>query len=278
MCNASVNKNCIGRNHIPYGKALYTSTGCLLCRCMGSDKKEYSRGSESNDPCERAEPLTVHAAQATQARWLRISLCQVRSGFVESLSVKTKQNPIVSYDFSAKCYKFPNYLRRAAIVEAFGKVSSYRSNLANWEAAESVKRGKHPSLPQVGYVYPAMYRSGMFVCTEMYRATVNVFIRNTWDWVLVDFRKSDADYILRRCKNCKECVLALQKRGKKWFLDFVFQTSAKLPDVPIKDTSILAVDLGLNSACTCSIMTRSARSSERNFFPFRENATPWNMR
>ena len=245
---------------------------------MGSDKKEYSRGSESNDPCERAEPLTVHAAQATQARWLRISLCQVRSGFVESLSVKTKQNPIVSYDFSAKCYKFPNYLRRAAIVEAFGKVSSYRSNLANWEAAESVKRGKHPSLPQVGYVYPAMYRSGMFVCTEMYRATVNVFIRNTWDWVLVDFRKSDADYILRRRKNCKECVLALQKRGKKWFLDFVFQTSAKLPDVPIKDTSILAVDLGLNSACTCSIMTRSARSSERNFFPFRENAIPWNMR
>ena len=163
-------------------------------------------------------------------------------------------------------------------MEALGKVSSYRSNLANWEAAESAKRGKQPSLPQVGYVYPAMYRSGMFVCTEMYRATVNVFIRNTWDWVLVDFRKSDADYILRRRKNCKECVLALQKRGKKWFLDFVFQTSAKLPDVPIKDTSILAVDLGLNSACTCSIMTRSARSSERNFFPFRENAIPWNMR
>ena len=119
------------------------------------------------------------------------------------------------------------------------------------------------------------------VCLSVPRcigATVNVFIRNTWDWVLVDFRKSDADYILRRCKNCKECVLALQKRGKKWFLDFVFQTSAKLPDVPIKDTSILAVDLGLSSACTCSIMTRSARSSERNFFPFRENATPWNMR
>ena len=146
---------------------------------MGSDKKEYSRGSESNDPCERAEPLTVHAAQATQARWLRISLCQVRSGFVESLSVKTKQNPIVSYDFSAKCYKFPSYLRRAVIAEALGKASSYQSNLENWEAAEPEKRGAKPSLPQTGFVYPAMYRSGMFIRTGMYQAAVKVFIRNT---------------------------------------------------------------------------------------------------
>ena len=222
-----------------------------------------------------AERLRIHQPVVFFANvWVRT---EKNTPVVRNQTIHMR-NPIVSYDFSAKCYKFPSYLRRAAIVEALGKVSSYRSNLANWEAAESAKRGKQPSLPQVGYVYPAMYRSGMFVCTEMYRATVNVFIRNTWDWVLVDFRKSDADYILRRCKNCKECVLALQKRGKKWFLDFVFQTSAKLPDVPIKDTSILAVDLGLSSACTCSIMTRSARSSDRNFFPLRENATPWNMR
>ena len=100
-----------------------------------------------------------------------------------------------------------------------------------------------------------MYRSGMFIRTGMYQAALKVFIRNTWDWVLVDLRKSDADYILRHCKNYKECAPTLQKRGKKWYLDFAFQTSVKLPDVSIKDTRILAVDLGLNSACTCSIMT-----------------------
>ena len=54
LCNASVNNNCIGRNHIPYGKASYTSTGCLLCQCMGSDRKEHSRGSESDDPYEES--------------------------------------------------------------------------------------------------------------------------------------------------------------------------------------------------------------------------------
>ena len=188
-----------------------------------------------------------------------------RVNLVESLTIQTKQNPVVSYDFSAAFYKFPSYLRRAAIAEALGKVSSYRSNLANWEAADSAKRGEKPSLPQVGYVYPAMYRSGMFIRTGIYQAALKVFIRNTWDWVLVDLRKSDADYILRHCKNYKECVPTLQKRGKKWFLDFVFQTAVKLPDTKIQHTRILAVDLGLNSACTCSIMTPEGAVLGREF-------------
>ena len=188
-----------------------------------------------------------------------------RVNLVESLTIQTKQNPVVSYDFSAAFYKFPSYLRRAAIAEALGKVSSYRSNLANWEAADSAKRGEKPSLPQVGYVYPAMYRSGMFIRTGIYQAALKVFIRNTWDWVLVDLRKSDADYILRHCKNYRECVPTLQKRGKKWFLDFVFQTAVKLPDTKIQHTRILAVDLGLNSACTCSIMTPEGAVLGREF-------------
>ena len=188
-----------------------------------------------------------------------------RVNLVESLTVKTKQNLVVPYDFSVRFYKFPSYLRRAAIAEALGKVSSYRSNLANWEATDPEKRGDKPSLPQTGFVYPAMYRSGMFVRTGMYQAALKVFIRNTWDWVLMDLRKSDVDYIKHHCTNYKECVPTLQKRGKKWFLEFVFQTAVKLPEVSIKNTRILAVDLGLNSACTCSIMTPEGAVLGREF-------------
>ena len=110
-----------------------------------------------------------------------------------------------------------------------------------------------------------MYRSGMFIRTGMYQAAVKVFIRNTWDWVLVDLRKSDVDYIEHHCANYKECVPTLQKRGKKWYLDFVFQTAVQLPEVSIKDTRILAVDLGLNSACTCSVMTSEGAVLGREF-------------
>ena len=200
--------------------------------------------------------------------WKYISVIQGqknRSGFVESLTVKTKQNLVVPYDFSVRFYKFPSYLRRAAIAEALGKVSSYRSNLANWEATDPEKRGDKPSLPQTGFVYPAMYRSGMFVRTGMYQAALKVFIRNTWDWVLMDLRQSDVYYIKHHCTNYKDCVPTLQKRGKKWFLDFVFQTAVKLPEVSIKNTRILAVDLGLNSACTCSIMTPEGAVLGREF-------------
>lgn len=73
------------------------------------------------------------------------------------------------------------------------------------------------------------------------------------------------DYIEHHCANYKECVPTLQKRGKKWFLDFVFQTAVKLPDTKIQHTRILAVDLGLNSACTCSIMTPEGAVLGREF-------------
>lgn len=56
-----------------------------------------------------------------------------RGNLVESFTVASKKNPSVPYDFGADFYKFPSYLRRAAIAEALGKVSSYRSNLARWE-------------------------------------------------------------------------------------------------------------------------------------------------
>ena len=48
---------------------------------------------------------------------------------MELLTNSTKSNPNPKYDFGLSFYKFPCYLRRAAIVEALGKVASYESNL-----------------------------------------------------------------------------------------------------------------------------------------------------
>lgn len=52
--------------------------------------------------------------------------------YMETLVHQTKDNPNPMYNFDAKFYKMPSYLRRGAINEAIGKVSSYRSNLSNW--------------------------------------------------------------------------------------------------------------------------------------------------
>lgn len=181
---------------------------------------------------------------------------------IETLVHATKDNPSPIYDFDKKFYKLPSYLRRGAISEAIGKVSSYRSNLTNWE---SNPKGKSPSLPKAGYVYPSMYRTVMYNQTDDYRAQIKVYIRNTWDWITVNLRKSDMDYISRHCKGCKACAPTLQKRGKEWFLDFPFEEKFKLCDTIAYDQTIIAVDLGINTAATISVMRSDGTILGRHF-------------
>ena len=200
--------------------------------------------------------------------WDTVSACKGQTGkvnAVEAFTVKTSKRKTVPYDFGKDFYKFPSYLRRAAIAQAVGKVSSYKSNLKDWEASDPRTRGRIPGCPCAGYVYPAMYRDNMFVRTGTYTASVKVFTRNTWDWLEIGLRKGDADYIVRHCRGRRECVPTLRKRGKCWYLDFAFEEKIGLPDTEACGRRILAVDLGINSACTCCVMGPDGTVTGRSF-------------
>ena len=188
-----------------------------------------------------------------------------RYNCVEHLCHKTKDNPDVKYPFDRKFYKFPSYLRRSAISEALGKVSSYKSNLANWKAADPKTRGRKPSFPKAGSIYPSMYRTVMYEQSGDYEMKIKVFIRNTWDWLTVKVRKSDMDYINRRCASRKKCSPTLQKRGREWFLDFPFEENVTLPDTDIFNQLIISVDLGINAAATVSVMRADGTVLGRHF-------------
>lgn len=187
---------------------------------------------------------------------------QSRLTYIESLVHATKDNPSPEYDFDLRFYKMPSYMRRGAINEAIGKVSSYKSNLANWIENPV---GKEPSYPKAGYVFPSMYRTVMYNQTDDYAAQIKVYVRNTWDWITVDLRKTDMDYIYRYCKNRKQCAPTLQKRGKEWFLDFPFEESTTLKEVSIYDNTIVSVDLGINTAATISVMRSDGTILGRHF-------------
>ena len=191
-----------------------------------------------------------------------ISTSKFQMTFIEQLTHKTAKNPATKYDFDAVFYKFPSYLRRAAIYEALGKYFSYRSNLANWERDP---QGRKPSFPKAGYVYPCLYRDGMYERTDIYTARIKVYIRNTWDWIDIKLRKSDVDYIQRHCSHRKECAPTLQKRGKEWFLDFSFEEQVTLNTTPAKERVSAAVDLGINSAATVSVMRADGTVLGRHF-------------
>ena len=191
-----------------------------------------------------------------------IKSSQLRQREVELLTHRTEQNPNSKYNFDEGFYKFPSYLRRAAINEAIGKVSSYKSNLANWQENP---QGKEPGMPRAGRIYPAMYRDNCFVRTGTYTARLKIFINETWDWLNVDLKKSDVDYIQRHCKNYKECSPTLQKRGKNWYLDFAFEQVVEIIDKEITEQVIIGVDLGINNACVCSAMKSDGTVIGRQF-------------
>lgn len=197
-------------------------------------------------------------------KWEDISAYQgkLRLTYIESLIHTTKGNPSPAYDFDTKFYKLPSYFRRGAINEAIGKVSSYKSNLSNWEENPV---GRAPSAPKAGFVSPSMYRTVMYNQTGDYTAQIKVYHRNTWDWLTVNLRKSDMDYISRRCKGRKCCAPTLQKRGREWFLDFPFEEKAALCDTSAEDRTIVAVDLGINTAATISVMRSDGTILGRHF-------------
>ena len=208
--------------------------------------------------------------------WTKIQEVQgskAKQMYVERITHRTKNRPEVKYDFGEKFYKFPSYLRRSAISEAIGKVSSYKSNLDNWEKTSEEHgkaRGKAPALTRAGKVYPAMFRDNMYVRIDDYTAKIKIYIRNTWDWLKVTLRKSDVDYIRRHCAGRKECVPTLQKRGKEWYLDFAFEEKVQLKEKVVQEQIAVAVDLGVNQACVCSVMTANGTVHGRHFLSLSE--------
>lgn len=74
-----------------------------------------------------------------------------KQSYIEKLIHSTK-NRVAKYDFDARFYKFPSYLRRSAINSAIGHVSAYMSNK---------KKGNKLSL-KVKHEMPVFYNGDMY--------------------------------------------------------------------------------------------------------------------
>lgn len=189
-----------------------------------------------------------------------------RFNVAEHLVHGTKRN-IAKYDFDVRFHKIPTYLRRAAIQEALGCVSSYRSNHANWE--KDGRQGKEPKLQAERFAMPTFYNK------EMHRASddpcvayLKLFLHNDWVWVKVRLRGTDVRYLKRYWQHCKPSAPTLEKRYGKYYLRFAFTEEVELSETPVTDQRICAVDLGLNSDAVCSIMSADGTVLARKFINF----------
>jgi len=189
---------------------------------------------------------------------------------VEKLTHHTKTNPCPKYDFDATFYKFPSYLRRAAISKGSGIVKSYRSNYQNWldEKSESIVHGKRfkkqsPVLSVRHEAFPVFYKGNMFKQVSDNQAKIKVFLNNDWVWVTITFNNKNLKN--RGIAGWKENNPTLVKTGKKYFIHFSYEKKIQLNKTKLKEQVIVSVDLGITNSAVCCAMRSDGTVIGRKF-------------
>ena len=180
--------------------------------------------------------------------------------------IHSTQTNQAQFDFDQKFPKLPIYLRRSAISKALGIVSSYRSGLANWEAKP---KGQVPKLQLVHYEYPAYYKKNLFKNFDPIHQTIELKVFKNGDWVFEQYglKQSDCTYYKRYLAGKKQNVPIIQKKGRRFYATFSYEENVQLvPEESIN--KICAVDLGLGTDATCSIMDQDGTVYARKFISF----------
>lgn len=179
----------------------------------------------------------------------------------------TKDNQAL-YDFDEQFPKFPSYLRRSVVAQALGIVSSYRSNLANWEKDP---KGQAPQLSFTHYAYPAYYKNNLFRNFDPIRQTIELKVFKNGDWVYEVYRlkTSDCTYYQNYLTGKKQNVPIIQKKGRRFYATFSYDENVKLVEEE-SISKICAVDLGLGTDATCCIMGQDGTVYARKFISFNE--------
>ena len=190
-----------------------------------------------------------------------------RMMYVEKLVHSTSKSQ-ARYNFDEEFPKFPSYLRRAVLNLALGIVSSYRSNLVNWEKDP---KGQAPQLSLNHYAYPAYYKRDLFRNFDPVRQTIELKVFKNGDWVFETYKlkTSDYRYYQNHLIGKKQNVPVIQKKGRRFYATFSYEEN--VPLVPEESINkICAVDLGLGTDATCSIMDQDGTVYARKFISFSE--------
>jgi len=128
-----------------------------------------------NDTIKLYQQAVTFFIQVLDSEWENlVSLPgKQKNGVLEKLTHRTILNPSPQYDFDSVFYKFPSYLRRAAIQSAIGAYSSYQSALSNWEKSD--QSTKKPRLSINRNVMPVFYKKNAYNRLSDYSAEIKIF-------------------------------------------------------------------------------------------------------
>ncbi len=200
----------------------------------------------------------------------------------------TSKNPQIKYSYYQKVInkypsfrKFPSYLRRAAIADAIGIVSSFQTRYRQWQSGtRKHKFVRPPRLTAMCQSYPALYKGQQVKYNNDYQ-NVSLKVRNApplstlnsiqggsavwngWDWVWLE-EIPLIGHGLNRHK-----VIGNQMKSPALVVNSkTCQLSMPVKIKPIKKEEsdyVCSVDLGINNAATCSIVGRDGTVKARKF-------------
>ena len=189
--------------------------------------------------------------------------------FVEKMFIQTAKNPTPKHSYFANrarlnpaFLKFPSYLRRAAINEAMGIVSSFRTRYDQWQRGIRSKRSaKPPSLTAMSNTYPALYRGQSIKYHANGTVEIKVWNGSDWVWLTVQAKSERKQGRHLNPNNVQESP-TLVVNANHCRLSVPFTTNPdKLPD----SDYVCAVDLGINNTAVASIVGKTGTVKARLF-------------
>lgn len=195
---------------------------------------------------------------------------------IEKLIHKTSSNPSPKYlYFQKRFYKFPSYLRRAAIEFVLGQVSSFLTRYYGWQSGSRKRKDALPPRfnPAAG-CYPALYRgqcikfSGDFgsaqtadkgARTPCPNCLIKVWNGSDWVWIDVQITRVRERHLLAHSKGLSPSLIV---RDGKAHLSVPF----KLHPKKLSGDLVCAVDVGINTTATATIVSSDGTVISRAFF------------
>lgn len=194
--------------------------------------------------------------------WTEIVEATSRCAAIEKLIHRTSSNPNPKYQyFQKRFYKFPSYLRRAAIEFVLGQVSSFVTRYYDWQSGNRKRRDALPPRfnPEAG-CYPALYRGQCIKFFDDFgTAQIKVWNGSDWVWCEVKITRVRQRHLLSHSKGLSPSLIV---RGGKAHLSVPF----KLHPKKLSGELVCAVDVGINTTATATIVDLRGTVISRKFF------------
>jgi putative transposase len=180
---------------------------------------------------------------------------------IEKLVHKTSSNLNPKYPTIDRAFhKFPSYLRRAAIMFAVGQVSSYWTRYYDWQSGIRKRRdAKPPLLNSDANCYPALYKGQCFKLHGYELIEIKVFTGSDWVWIDIPITSTRNRHKVANNQIKSPYLIVNQK---DCHLSVPFECK---PEKVQGSGFVLAVDLGINTTATVSVVSQHGTVIHREF-------------